>query len=76
MADGRVLLGLIRRNEGETIVLADSKGKEFTVAKADIDEQQLSTLSLMPANVGETLPPEDFQHLLAFLLAQQQKPPE
>ena len=76
MADGRVLAGLIRRNEGETIVLADSKGKEFTVAKADIDEQQLSTLSLMPANVGETLPPEDFQHLLAFLLAQQQKPPE
>ncbi len=76
MSDGKVLVGLIRRNEGATIVLADNKGKEFTVAKADIEEQQLSTLSLMPANVGETMPPEDFQHLLAFLLSQQTKPPE
>jgi len=76
MSDGRVLVGLIRRNEGETIVLADNKGKEFTVAKADIDEQQVSTLSLMPVNVGETITPEDFQHLMAFLLSQQAKPHE
>lgn len=76
MSDGRVLVGLIRRNEGETIVLADNKGKEFTVAKGDIDEQQLSTLSLMPVNVGETISPEDFQHLMAFLLSQQAKPHE
>ena len=76
MSDGRVLVGLIRRNEGATIVLADSKGKEFTVAKADIDEQQLSSLSLMPTNVNEILTPEEFQHLMAFLLSQQTKPPE
>ena len=74
MSDGRVLVGLIRRNEGETIVLADNKGKEFTVAKSDIDEQQLSTLSLMPANFGESMPAEDFQHLMGFLLSQQKKP--
>lgn len=76
MSDGRVLVGLVRRNEGETIVLADNKGKEFIVAKADIDDQQLSTLSLMPANVGETITAEEFQHLLAFLLSQQAKPHE
>jgi len=74
MSDGRVLVGLIRRKEGETVVLADNKGKEFTVPQSEIEEQQLSTLSLMPANVGETLSPEDFQHLMAFLLSQQTKP--
>ncbi len=76
MNDGRVLVGLIRRTEGETIVLADNKGKEFTVSKGDIEEQQPSTLSLMPANVGEIVSPEDFQHLMSFLLSQQTKPHE
>lgn len=73
MTDGRVLVGLVRRTEGETIVLADNKGKEFTVSKGDIEEQQPSTLSLMPSNVGETLPADDFQNLMAFLLTQQKK---
>ena len=50
------------------------EGKEFTVAKSDIDEQQLSTLSLMPANFGESMPAEEFQHLMGFLLSQQKKP--
>lgn len=76
MNDGRVLVGLIRRNEGETLVLADNKGKEFMVAKTDIEEQQLSTLSLMPVNVSEILKPEEFEHLMAFLLTQQKKPQE
>lgn len=74
--DGRVLVGLIRRKEGETIVLADNKGKEFTVAKSDIEEQLPSTLSLMPGNFNEALTPVDFQDLMAFLLSQQTKPAE
>ena len=76
MTDGRVLVGLIRRTEGATLVLADNKGKEFTVAKSDIEDQQLSTLSLMPSNVSEIVSPDDFQHLLAFLLSQKAKPQE
>lgn len=76
MSDGRVLVGLVRRTEGETIVLADNKGKEFTLSKKDIEDQQPSTLSLMPANVNELVSPEDFQHLMAFLLSQQVKPHE
>ena len=76
MNDGRVLVGLVRRNEGETLVLADNKGKEFMIAKTDIEEQQLSTLSLMPVNVSEILTPEEFEHLMAFLLTQQKKPQE
>ena len=74
LSDGRVVAGLIRRSEGATIVLADNMGKEFTIAKADVDDQQLSTLSLMPTNFGETVSAEDFHHMLAFLLSQQMKP--
>jgi putative heme-binding domain-containing protein len=68
LADGRILSGLVRRVEAAAIVLADDKGKELTIAKSDIDEQQLTVLSLMPAGFGESLPADDFQHLMAFLL--------
>jgi len=76
LTDGRVVIGLIRRTEGETLILADGKGKEFTVPKNLIEEQHLSSLSLMPANLAETLTPDEFQHLVAFLLTQQTKPAE
>ena len=46
------------------------------IAKTDIEEQQLSTLSLMPVNVSEILNPDEFEHLMAFLLTQQKKPQE
>ena len=33
LTDGRVLTGLLRREEGATLVLADNQGKEFTISK-------------------------------------------
>lgn len=76
LSDGRVVVGLIRRTEGETLILADSKGKEFSVAKSLIEDQHLSSLSLMPTNLHETITAEEFPHLLAYLLKQQTKPAE
>lgn len=70
LADGRVLTGLKRREEGTDLVLADQEGKEFRVPKADIEESALSPLSLMPANLGELLQPEEYADLMAFLLKQ------
>ena len=74
MKDGRVLLGLVRREDGASLVLADNTGKEFQVPKADIAEQIASPLSLMPANMGEILKSEEFADLLAYLLAQKTTP--
>jgi putative heme-binding domain-containing protein len=71
MNDGKVITGLMRRTEGATLVLADSKGQEFTIATAEIDQRTHSTLSLMPAKFGEVIVPEDFQALLVHLLTQQ-----
>ncbi len=72
--DGRILLGLVLRREGEVVVLADQQGKEQRIAQADIDEQVALPMSPMPANVAEQMPEADFYHLLAFLLRQQQRP--
>jgi putative heme-binding domain-containing protein len=71
--DGKIFSGLIRREEGATLVLADNKGKEFTVPVTEIDERVKSTLSLMPANVGEILTEREFLDLVSYLLSQRQK---
>ena len=68
--DGKVVSGLPRRREGETIVLADQTGKEFRLPVAKIQEQRPSRVSLMPANVSETLTEQQLHDLLAFLLTQ------
>jgi putative heme-binding domain-containing protein len=74
LKDGEAASGLFRREEGETIVLAESTGKEIIVAKKDIAERRESEVSLMPENIGELLSAEDFNHLMAYLLAQRAQP--
>jgi putative heme-binding domain-containing protein len=69
MKDDDVISGLLRREEGETIVLADSTGKEISVQKKLVEERRQSDTSLMPENFGELLSPEEFNDLMAFLLS-------
>ena len=65
--DGRVLSGLLRRTEGETMILVDNQGKEFSVAKKDIDEQSQSRSSIMPDNFAATLDLATRTDLFAYL---------
>jgi putative heme-binding domain-containing protein len=74
LKDGDIVSGLFRREEGETVVLAESTGKEITVAKKDIAERRESEVSLMPENFGELLSAEDFNHLMAYLLSNRAQP--
>lgn len=67
--EGKVLNGLIKRKEGARLILVNSKGEEVSVATDSIDQQVLSNLSPMPANFGESLTPEQFRQLLAYLLS-------
>ncbi|MBI1310172.1 c-type cytochrome [bacterium] len=67
--EGKVISGLIKRTEGEQIILVDSKGEEIPVAKKTIDEQFPSALSPMPANFGESLTEQDFRQVMAYLLS-------
>jgi hypothetical protein len=60
---------LLRREEGELIVIADSAGKEVSVPKANVTRRALSPLSPMPSNFHELIPQQEFNDLMAFLLA-------
>jgi hypothetical protein len=61
--------GLLRREEGELLILADSTGKEQSVPKAKVERRAVSPLSPMPSNFSELIPPRDLSDLVAFLVA-------
>jgi putative heme-binding domain-containing protein len=73
LVDGREFQGLVLRDEGGIVVLADQKGQEIRLEKSKIEERSLSPLSPMPANWIDVLSPEEFRHLLAYLLAQRSR---
>jgi putative heme-binding domain-containing protein len=73
LKDGGVVSGLVLREEGQVIVVADQQGKEVRVEKENIDSRRTSMLSPMPANLGETIAEKDFYDLLAYLLTQRPK---
>jgi putative heme-binding domain-containing protein len=69
LKNGQTVLGLKRREVGESIVFADLAGAESNIAKSDIASQEQTTRSLMPEAIGQAIPPADFNNLLEFLLA-------
>jgi putative heme-binding domain-containing protein len=73
-SDGQLLQGLVLREEGAVVVLADDKGKELRIPAEDIAERKLSPLSPMPANLIAQIPEPEFYDLVAYLL-QQRTPP-
>ena len=67
--DDRVMSGLFRREEGQSVIFADAQGEEFTLNKIEIKEQNLSPYTVMPDHFRHTISEEDFRHLLAYLLS-------
>ena len=70
---GQLVDGLLLREEGEVLVLADAQGKEVRVPKNTVREKHLALISPMPGNVADQVAEADFYDLLAYLLAQ--RPP-
>ena len=68
--DGQVVNGLIVREEGPILVVVDNKGKEQRLPSSHVEQRTQSKLSLMPANMAETLSPNELYDLLAYLLNQ------
>ena len=69
LKDEQVITGLFRREEGQLLIFADATGREISVPRSEIVEQVESENSLMPDNFDETISPEDFNDLIAFLLS-------
>ncbi len=65
---GRTVSGLLLKEEGAVLVLADLQGKEVRVASKDVEERSILQMSPMPANFAEQIAEADFHHLMAYLL--------
>jgi putative heme-binding domain-containing protein len=70
LKNGQFVSGLLLREEGEVLVMADAQGKEVRVPKNTVEERSVSQLSPMPANLAEQIGDGEFYDLLAFLLTQ------
>jgi len=75
LKSGRLVSGLLLREEGEVLVMADNQGKEVRVDRGAVDERTVSQLSPMPANFADTIPEAEFYHMMAYLLGQRQPAP-
>ncbi len=66
--DGQAFSGVNFRESAESLTVTDATGKDVTVARANVKTQTISPLSLMPPAFEQTIPAEDFNNLLGFLL--------
>jgi putative membrane-bound dehydrogenase-like protein len=67
LKDGRVVTGLPLQESEGSIVLKTAEGKTLRVAKADIEENQVSPVSLMPEGLPQTMTDQELVDLLAYL---------
>lgn len=74
--EGKVLTGLVLREEGDIVVFADDQGKELRIKAGDIEERKQTNLSPMPANIAEKITEAEYYDLLQFLLEQKTAPPK
>ncbi|QDT44626.1 Quinoprotein glucose dehydrogenase B precursor [Gimesia alba] len=70
--DGKVLVGIVRKEDDKVIVLMDAKGTISRVLKEDIDERA-SGKSAMPEEIVKQLSKDDLRDLVEFLSRQKQK---
>ncbi len=70
---GQFITGLVLREEGQVIVIADAQGKEQRVPKGNVANRTVSQLSPMPSNFAEQITAGEFNDLLAYLLSRRAK---
>ncbi|WP_165250835.1 PVC-type heme-binding CxxCH protein [Paludisphaera soli] len=75
LADGRVVSGLLLREEGQVLVLADAQGKEVRVSKDEVEERKVVQLSPMPADLAQQIPDAEFYDLMSYLLSRTEPKP-
>jgi putative heme-binding domain-containing protein len=66
--DGSVIGGFIPGESGEVIHFLDAAGQSHRVLKSEVEKTEVSPHSLMPAQFGELLKPEEFSDLAGWLL--------
>lgn len=69
LKDGQTVSGLLLREEGEVLVLADAQGKEVRIPRDTVEERAVAPLSPMPANFNEQINEKDLSYLIDYLLS-------
>jgi putative heme-binding domain-containing protein len=69
LADGRVLNGTLR-SDGDSLIIADTTGRETKVNRADVETTSPSSTSIMPEGLDVAIGPEKLRDLLTFLLTE------
>jgi putative heme-binding domain-containing protein len=73
LADGRIVQGLVVR-ETDSAVTVRTINDEVVLANADIEQQMISSLSLMPDGLLDTLTVEEVRDLIGYLGSPEQVP--
>jgi putative heme-binding domain-containing protein len=73
LQSGQVVSGLLLREEGEILIIADAQGKEVRVPRTSVEERSTNQLSPMPANMANQIPAPEFNDLMSFLLSQKRQ---
>lgn len=73
MKDGKSVTGLVQREEGKVLIVADLQGKEIRIPGEEIETRRVLLMSPMPANFDQAITEKDFYDLLAYLLRQKVK---
>ncbi len=71
-ADGRSLSGVIASESASSVTLRTADGQTVTVARDEIESIRSTTLSLMPENLENDLPPQAMADLLAYLMSERE----
>ncbi|WP_337173684.1 PVC-type heme-binding CxxCH protein [Paludisphaera sp.] len=75
LEDGRVISGLLLREEGKILVMADAQGQEIRVPADEVEERKTVQLSPMPADIAQQIPEREFHDLMSYLLGRREDAP-
>ncbi|MEW4488712.1 PQQ-dependent sugar dehydrogenase [Thalassoglobus sp. JC818] len=67
MSDGRILNGIVKPKSETEVTLLTVEGKSRDILREEIDQQQVSDVSLMPEGLAQHLSSEQFADLIAYL---------
>jgi putative heme-binding domain-containing protein len=69
LRSGGTTTGIVVKEEPAALLVVDEQGEQIRIAKADIASRVESRLSPMPSDFADQIPPDDFNRLIAFLVA-------
>jgi len=73
LKDGRVLLGMVKAHDANTLTLR-TMTEQVTVPAADVKTKTVSPMSMMPEGLLPAMPKEDVQNLFRYLASHAQFP--